>query len=79
MPVAIKVVNVNGMPGISVRNAETFLNEVILLQRLRLESQHVVHIIDFDFNPSIGEGRFRDVFDRNQFLPFRLYCDGVRC
>lgn len=40
-----------------MRLVDSYLNEVALLERLRLESLHVVHIYDFDFDARSGRGR----------------------
>lgn len=58
MPVAIKFININGVPINSMKLVEIYLNEVALLQRLRQESLHVVVIYDFDFDQETGIGKF---------------------
>ena len=56
--VAIKVLNLNGIPpGQSQSLMQSYLNEVSLLERLRQESRHVVVIYDFDFDPRSGQGK----------------------
>ncbi|CAF0815176.1 unnamed protein product [Rotaria sordida] len=56
-PVAIKIINLNGLPPFRSQSlVQTYLNEVTLLERLRIESRHVVVIHDFDFDPRIGLG-----------------------
>jgi hypothetical protein len=41
---------------------ETYLNEVSLMNKLRRESNHVVTIHDFDFDPSSGRGKWETFF-----------------
>ncbi|CAF0832503.1 unnamed protein product [Adineta steineri] len=56
-PVAIKVINLNGLPPARSQNlVRTYLNEVAHLERLRQESRHVVVIHDFDFDARSGQG-----------------------
>ncbi len=58
MSVAIKVINLAGLPPVrSQKLVQTYLNEVSLLERLRQESRHVVNIYDFDFDPRSGRGK----------------------
>lgn len=56
-PVAIKVININGLPQASLRIVKVYLNEVAMLERLRQESRHVVYIYDFDFDSHTGLGK----------------------
>ena len=54
----MKVNNLQGLPpNKSAKFVKTYLNEVALLQRLRQESNHVVYIYDFDFDPRTGQGK----------------------
>jgi hypothetical protein len=80
--VAIKVINLARMPPVqSQKLVQTYLNEVSLLERLRQESNHVVFIHDFDFDPRTGRGKFQNF--RNKYPSFiywlfSLYCYGIR-
>jgi len=56
--VAIKVVDLRRVPGFGETLAESYLNEVRHLEKLRRESDHVVQIYDFDFDPRHGRGEF---------------------
>ncbi|CAF3406509.1 unnamed protein product [Rotaria sp. Silwood1] len=57
MPVAIKMINLNGIPPDRSQGlVQSYLNEVALLEKLRQESRHVVVIYDFDFDPTTGLG-----------------------
>jgi hypothetical protein len=69
MSVAIKVINLAGLPPTrSQKLVQTYLNEVSLLERLRQESRHVVHIYDFDFDTRSGRGKFLKIFEILIFL-----------
>jgi len=52
--VAIKVIDLSRMPGSGSTLADSYLNEVKHLERLRRDSRHVVEIFDFDFDPHSG-------------------------
>jgi len=66
MSVAIKVINLAGLPpNRSQKLVQTYLNEVSLLERLRQESRHVVYIHDFDFDPRSGRGKNFEIFEKN--------------
>ena len=57
-PVAVKVIDLQGLPpSKKVNLVKTYLNEVAHLERLRQETNHVVYIYDFDFDPRYGRGR----------------------
>jgi hypothetical protein len=57
LPVAVKVINLEGLPPAqTVDLATSYLNEVTLLNNLRKQSHHVVKIHDFDFEPKSGKG-----------------------
>ena len=63
MPVAIKVIMLAGTrrPEM-VGRVQSFLNEVMQLNRLRQESYHVVVIYDFGFDPQTGQGMSQRTF-----------------
>jgi hypothetical protein len=63
--VAIKVVNINGLPMSSQKLVQVYLNEVALLGRLQQESDHVVVIYDFDFDAQQGLGECTTVFGQH--------------
>lgn len=52
--VAVKVIDLDRMPGRGPQLVTSYLNEVRHLQRLKQESRHVVAIYDFDFDPRTG-------------------------
>ena len=57
-PVAIKVIMLNNMPRpIMEGRVQSFLTEVAQLNRLRKETNHVIVIHNFGFDPRAGHGK----------------------
>ena len=69
------MINLRGIPPNRKSNlVQSYLNEVSLLERLRLESRHVVYIYDFDFDPRSGQGRLNIFISRRRrFLVYLAY------
>lgn len=70
--VAVKVVDLDRVPGSGPTLAEAYLNEVQHLQKLRKRTHHVVHIYDFDFDRNTGRGSFQH-YPNNSLYRFILY------
>ena len=79
--VAIKVININGLPMSSQKMVQVYLNEVALLGRLQQESDHVVVIYDFDFDAQRGLGECTTFLARHlhpRHGSFSVHRHGVR-
>jgi serine/threonine protein kinase len=78
--VAIKVIDLNRVPGAGPTLVQSYLNEVKHLEKLRRVSNHVVVIHDFDFDPRSGRGQFHilEIPIYDLFYLLRLYCYGIR-
>ena len=78
--VAVKVIEINGMPEIGATLVQSYLNEVRHLQRLGTRTNYVVQIFDFDFDPRSGRGKLNTsiVLIKRFIARYSVYRHGTR-